>query len=215
MNIRKDLEALFVSQDLLNKETCGEDWKDGFCDNGKKSTYVEAAICELAEYLESTNWKHWKETEEDTENAKVELVDTMFFVLSMILSKRNEERVIDDFIVYASEPRTDTPSFLGMIKNIVNFNDTGTTFVAAMLISDIIRLAEIKGLDWKAFKGLYIGKNALNYLRTRNGYKDGKYIKVWDGVEDNKWMMKYIEEDFETFDELYNKLEAKYKEISQ
>lgn len=35
------------------------------------------------------------------------------------------------------------------------------------------------------FKRVYDVKNVLNSFRNNNGYKDGTYIKLWNGVEDN------------------------------
>ena len=33
---------------------------------------------------------------------------------------------------------------------------------------------------------MYVGKNVLNFFRQDHGYKDGSYVKVWDGREDNE-----------------------------
>jgi hypothetical protein len=38
----------------------------------------------------------------------------------------------------------------------------------------------------------YIGKNALNAFRQKNGYKQGTYIKVWSGREDNEYLTDYL-----------------------
>ena len=38
----------------------------------------------------------------------------------------------------------------------------------------------------------YIGKNALNVFRQRNGYKQGTYIKIWSGREDNEYLTDYL-----------------------
>ena len=35
----------------------------------------------------------------------------------------------------------------------------------------------------------YIGKNVLNFFRQDHGYKDGTYIKVWNGKEDNEHLV--------------------------
>jgi len=40
----------------------------------------------------------------------------------------------------------------------------------------------------------YIGKNALNNLRQQRGYKQGTYIKMWNGEEDNEVMMRLLAE---------------------
>ncbi|MFY9093562.1 deoxyuridinetriphosphatase, partial [Aliarcobacter butzleri] len=58
---------------------------------------------------------------------------------------------------------------------------------------------------------LYIGKNCLNQFRQDNGYKEGTYIKVWNGNEDNVVMVDLLEkmEDV-SFDDLYSKLKEEY-----
>ena len=33
---------------------------------------------------------------------------------------------------------------------------------------------------------MYVGKNVLNFFRQDHGYKEGSYIKIWDGREDNE-----------------------------
>jgi len=40
---------------------------------------------------------------------------------------------------------------------------------------------------------LYYGKNILNVIRQEKGYKKGNYIKLVEGVEDNKHLIRLIE----------------------
>jgi hypothetical protein len=37
-----------------------------------------------------------------------------------------------------------------------------------------------------------VGKNTLNRFRQHNGYKDGTYIKIWNGLEDNEVLFKIL-----------------------
>ena len=61
---------------------------------------------------------------------------------------------------------------------------------------------------------LYIGKNCLNQFRQDNGYKDGTYIKIWDGEEDNIFMHNAINKmQGITYSELYESLEKKYATV--
>ena len=58
---------------------------------------------------------------------------------------------------------------------------------------------------------LYISKNCLNQFRQDNGYKEGHYIKVWNGNEDNVVMVDLLEKmDDVSFDDLYSKLKEEY-----
>ena len=48
------------------------------------------------------------------------------------------------------------------------------------------------GLTWESLYQLYMAKNVLNMFRQANGYKDGTYVKTWDGLEDNVILMGII-----------------------
>ena len=41
------------------------------------------------------------------------------------------------------------------------------------------------GIDVEDLYKRYVVKNQLNTFRQQNGYKEGSYIKIWGGVEDN------------------------------
>lgn len=39
---------------------------------------------------------------------------------------------------------------------------------------------------------LYLGKNTLNAFRQQNGYNNGTYKKVWNGLEDNQVLLNIL-----------------------
>ncbi len=58
---------------------------------------------------------------------------------------------------------------------------------------------------------LYVGKNILNQFRQDHGYKEGSYIKLWNGEEDNVVMQRILDtNDAISPDELYIALEEAY-----
>ena len=61
----------------------------------------------------------------------------------------------------------------------------------------------------------YLVKNVLNKFRQDFGYKEGIYIKEWNGEEDNVHAYREVEklEDV-TYDNLYSALEEIYKKVS-
>jgi len=65
---------------------------------------------------------------------------------------------------------------------------------------------------------LYIAKTQLNRLRWANGYGTD-YIKIWDGEEDNVWLMKHVETldvDSPTFlEEVFDGLQTRYAQIKE
>jgi len=60
----------------------------------------------------------------------------------------------------------------------------------------------------------YVGKNTLNFFRQDHGYKEGSYIKIWHGEEDNEVLASLVStldagaDDFQQT--LYAALEEKY-----
>ena len=60
----------------------------------------------------------------------------------------------------------------------------------------------------------YVGKNTLNFFRQDHGYKDGSYIKIWHGEEDNEVLANLVNtldasaDDFQQ--QLYAALKDKY-----
>lgn len=58
-------------------------------------------------------------------------------------------------------------------------------FDSVKLFEDFFELAYMSKLNLQDLYRLYIGKNILNQFRQDNGYKEGTYVKVWDGKEDN------------------------------
>ena len=70
-------------------------------------------------------------------------------------------------------------------------------------------------LSFEELYSLYIGKNVLNQFRQDNGYKEGTYIKMWNGEEDNVIMQDKMKElgDTVTFDTLYNELNNVYSTL--
>jgi hypothetical protein len=79
------------------------------------------------------------------------------------------------------------------------------------LMEAFIDVAVQSGLNLDALYKLYIGKNILNQFRQDHGYKEGSYIKIWNGEEDNVTMQRVLEENEDvTPERLYKALEAAY-----
>jgi hypothetical protein len=85
-----------------------------------------------------------------------------------------------------------------------------------LLIAEFFDLVLMSGLDLETLYRLYVGKNILNQFRQDNGYKEGSYIKVWAGEEDNVVMKKLWEEDANLKpDTLYKELTKIYLAVNK
>lgn len=70
----------------------------------------------------------------------------------------------------------------------------GPQFVTESLFETFWPLCSSLGLNVEGLFNLYFGKVALNKFRIAKGQSQGNYIKVWSGLEDNSYLMAYLEE---------------------
>lgn len=159
---------------------------------------VKAILVELGEYFDHTGYKWWKKQTPDWAQANMELIDILHFAMS-------------DAIEYACAAGADPAAAVGelLLDGVA----------AEILVEDAKELVAAMAADGdgehslrcgKAFFGVlmqmlidaygdadtvyltYIGKNALNNVRQLRGYKQGTYIKMWQGDEDNEVMMRLL-----------------------
>jgi len=172
-------------QDELNTLT-NPTWKND------KQDWITAILVELGELIDSTPWKWWKNGEMDWANLEIELIDIFHFILSIHI----EEDLISSskMLIVTREldeqngklqKRTDDN-----IKTIINH--IRNQFLVALSMKQYMNMfilwLDLWHLSGKSINDLYLiyqMKYTLNIFRQNNGYKDGSYIKIWNGEEDN------------------------------
>ena len=83
-----------------------------------------------------------------------------------------------------------------------------------MHFSDFANLMALLDMDFDSLYRGYVGKNVLNFFRQDHGYKEGSYVKVWNGREDNEHLVEVVNDldseraDFR--DEVYRGLASRY-----
>ncbi len=188
MTINTDSETLIVKiaamlemQNAMNSKVHPQWYDQGF-------EWYRAIWVECAEMLDHYGWKWWRHQQPDIEQVQLELVDIFHFGLSSKIMENNDVDLLaaemaaemqhpvkeDDFkkslerlAAHAlNEKCFDIPSF------------TGCLLQCDMTIDTLYRS--------------YVGKNCLNFFRQDHGYKDGTYIKVWNGREDNEYLVDII-----------------------
>ncbi len=223
------IETMLRLQQQLNDATNGEGWEKGTTKNGKQIDWRRCIWLEAAELVESYPWKHWKniEASPDYANIKIEAVDIWHFVMSEALR------------VYAVEARgeisdlatvmTSTEAYRLFVANEVldpkeHYQEIREVeMLVGMLFGDtpvetwtaqFYRVARQSGLDLDALYKLYVGKNVLNMFRQDHGYKEGSYVKIWNGEEDNVVMQRLLENESTLEPEaLYQEMEEAYRLI--
>ncbi len=213
-------------QQKLNDATNGEGWENGITKNGKLIDWKRCAYLECAELIESYPWKHWKniDANPDFENIKIEAVDIWHFIMSQALAdyKTKElgtvEELADNIINLPNfdafrEPTVTTEK--DNYEQIETVEEMMRTLLCGgsteKLVMQFIDVAMQSGLNLDSLYKLYIGKNILNQFRQDHGYKEGSYIKTWNGEEDNVTMQRILDETPQISpEELYQKLEEAY-----
>ena len=143
-----------------------------------------AIIAETGEALESYGYKWWKAQTPDEENLKMELVDILHFLISKAMYHDAGELML-----------------VHNIKDAVKFNHKmtmkkclaklGSGYLAEQIFYWGLAIKQLG--TFEEFYRLYFIKNVLNEFRQKNGYKDGTYVKVIYGKEDNHWITNIAE----------------------
>ncbi|MDQ7044483.1 MAG: dUTP diphosphatase [Sulfurimonas sp.] len=212
-------------QSELNDATNGEDWTKGITKAGKTINWKRCIYMECAEMVDSFSWKHWKNIakEPDWDNHQIEVIDVWHFIMSLAIESYSkdlkggvEDLGIDiaglqafSIIDVQSKKFDSQDNVIAKVENLIRMSLSVDSFDIEKMISEFFDLTVMSGLDLESLYRLYVGKNILNQFRQDNGYKDGSYIKVWAGEEDNV-VMKRIWEDNANI-----KPDALYKELSK
>jgi len=230
--MQKILEMVKLQQEL-NDSTNGTGWEDGVTKNGKIIDWKRCIYMESAELIDSFAWKHWKAINKapDWDNIKVETIDIWHFALSLLLQEYKLQNLgsLEDLAqnivsqeayknFASSQAKTDDEDIYSVIKMVEHMmfdvlKPDG--FDIDAFINDFFTMALNCGVNLNTLYNLYIGKNVLNRFRQDNGYKEGSYIKVWDGSEDNVVMMEIMDKNPSYgVNELYKGLAEVYKQLS-
>jgi dimeric dUTPase (all-alpha-NTP-PPase superfamily) len=219
-------------QNQLNDSTNGENWVKGLTKNQKEINWKRCIYMECAEMIDSFSWKHWKNiaAEPDWDNLQIEVVDVWHFIMSLAIEDyaRNMKGTIEDIAINVSgfdsfnAISAANSSFevqskvIAQVEEIMFLVLKKDEFDINKLIEEFFVLVTMSGLDLSTLYKLYVGKNILNQFRQDNGYKEGTYIKVWNGDEDNVIMQNIWQknEDIKP-DGLYKELAKLYHELNK
>ena len=222
------LQMLKLQQEL-NDATNGVGWENGVTKNGKKIDWRRCIYLEASELVDSYPWKHWKniDASPDYENIKIEIVDIWHFIMSEVLRLYKIENLgsledisnvvgnMEEFENFREASRgeeLDSYEQIALVEDMVKILFCNSN-INALLISFLTMSSKLN-LKLPELYELYIGKNILNKFRQEHGYKDGSYIKVWNGKEDNVVMQEILTSNSDiTPEELYQALEEAYPKI--
>ena len=213
----QQLATMLSLQDKMNAKV-NPDWLNaGY-------GYLRAAMVESVEAIEHHGWKWWKAQQKDLPQLQMELVDIWHFALSAC---------IIDFKGDISASAESIAAELATGNLNVTFDNTNYDVANQSLLDNLelmTGLCAAKRFSVPLFMHIvaqcemspdelyrqYVGKNVLNFFRQDNGYKEGTYIKLWGGREDNEHLvevMNSLDLSKPNFSDLvYQGLQQRYKE---
>ncbi|MEC8324547.1 MAG: dUTP diphosphatase [Pseudomonadota bacterium] len=195
--------TMLEMQNAMNTKVHAEWFNQGF-------EWYRAIWVECAEMLDHYGWKWWKKQTPDTEQVILELVDIFHFGLSLRIDGETSYQELAEQLTAELEKSTQADDFKQTLELLAASAVANKTFDAAAFAGCMAQI----GMDIDDLYRGYVGKNTLNFFRQDHGYKDGSYIKVWNGQEDNEHLVEVVKSldiNQENFAELvYKGLEARY-----
>lgn len=185
MNVAQIKEMLELQHQL--NAVINPDWRTA------KNPWTRAIWVESAELLDHIGWKWWKAQGTNVAQAHIELVDIWHFILSQfaetgddmdVVASELHHRLFDQgrrvIFIRNKIHSLNEMNLLDRVEAMASLAASGNDCTAAFAAC-----CEELELDWDELRRIYVGKNVLNLFRQANGYKQGTYIKDWNGAEDN------------------------------
>lgn len=194
-------------QDRMNS-IVDADWRE------RKREWYRAIWVESAEMMDHYGWKWWKKQQPDMAQVHLELVDIWHFGLSYVIEQTPSLAAAAEYLVAEADESADPDPDkcdLRVVIELFSFVTIKEQSFAPALFYDLMK---VSGLTFDQLFTMYVGKNVLNIFRQDHGYKDGTYVKVWDGREDNEYLVEIMESldsnDTNFADQVYAGLKQKY-----
>ncbi len=204
---RHALIIMLEMQERTNRKVA-DDWV------AKQFEWYRAIWIECAELMDHYGYKWWKQQHADTDQVQLEVVDIWHFGMSALFDgDKMPATIADEILADLAGPARES-GVLEATEALAAHSLQSKGF-SARLFRDLMFAA---GLDFDSLYRQYIGKNVLNFFRQDFGYKDGSYIKLWGGREDNEHLMEVLAEmdsEAEGFaDDLYQALSDRYQRLA-
>ena len=207
--MKQKITTMLQLQDAMNSKV-NADWRNvGY-------EWYRAIWMESSEMLEHYGWKWWKKQHADVMQVKLEVVDIVHFALSIRLVQGDQHGSALDAIAKDIAADFANPYATDDIKTSIELLAKETLMDQGAHFSIIAGVMDHLAMTFDELHEIYVGKNVLNMFRQDNGYKEGHYIKIWNGREDNEHladMLHELDSDSTSFkSDIYTALQQAYPE---
>ena len=198
------IETMLNMQDSMNSRV-HEDWIN------QRFEWYRAVWIECGELIDHAGYKWWKKQDPDLEQVRLEVVDIWHFGMSALFGTQPDlgslAKAIELDLYHAEPEYTD----IRLATEALAQNSLETKSFSVALFAQLMFTCD---LSFEDLYRHYIGKNVLNFFRQDHGYKEGSYIKIWEGREDNEHLSQILttlDPASETFpDDVYESLLKRY-----
>jgi len=161
--------------------------------------YLRAVVIEGSEAIEHHGWKWWKKQDKDLAQLQMELIDIWHFILSEILLSNDGDESTSLTQLNLLLDKAESLDELSFDSQTYSLSEMDLISKLELLIAlsasrriELSVFASILSdceMDWTDLYCQYVGKNVLNFFRQDHGYKEGSYLKMWEGREDNEYLV--------------------------
>lgn len=219
------LKTILVMQDSLNAKI-DPNWIE------TKNPFLRAAWIELSEAANHLGWVWWKKTTPNNEAVNLEFIDVIHFAASEFIIRYGKADSTSNTDILASILSRVESTRHEFNENILESIEDLVGLCCKRVWDDkifvlILQLCNASGLSLDNVLELYLVKNTLNAFRKANGYKEGTYLKMWFGKEDNdsaldlmkqlskEGFMQEVSTNIKALDRFTELLQIKYNEVKQ
>jgi dimeric dUTPase (all-alpha-NTP-PPase superfamily) len=200
--------TMLTMQDKMNQKVHPQ-WVD------QQFEWYRAIWLECGELIEHYGYKWWKKQTPDMDQVKLEVVDIWHFGMSVLFQQGQPIAQIAEQIEQAVSGHQ--PRDLGVLEatEALAADTLNSRGFSVPLFWDLLQSV---AMDFDDLYRQYVGKNVLNFFRQDHGYKDGTYIKLWHGREDNEHLVEILADlnsDSSSFgDQVYQSLQQRYQQLT-
>lgn len=201
--------TMLAMQDSMNQKV-HSDW------SGQDFAWYRAIWIECGELIEHYGYKWWKKQQPDMDQVKLEVVDVWHFGMSALFAPGQSQQEIAEAMVEQLQGYQYQGQGVREATEALALNTLETKGFSVLRFWDLLNAVE---MSFEDLYQQYVGKNVLNFFRQDNGYKQGSYIKLWQGREDNEHLVEILaqlDQHSTTFsDDVYQALAQRYSQATQ
>ncbi len=156
-------------------------------------SWFRAIWIECAELVGHTGYQWWRSEQPNQAQLQLEVVDIWHFGLSALMEQRSADELAPWLAqCFAKWTATSDAS--------MDVTQCAEALAAAVLqrqdfdMESFVDLLTAAALSPVALHRRYVGKNVLNRFRQDQGYREGSYHKMWNGLEDNEHLQQIIDQ---------------------